>query len=168
MTDHDNKRTLADYVQERITDLQKVEGIATPLSPEPTARQARTLTLIARGELKMALDKVGAFAGLLQCDPHELMRLALEQFFGEEDMRLVLDTGAYAARVDRTEAWAAVTATAVNLRMVLDDLDQTTAAVDRLTRRVGENFERVHTIAIQIEKVAARLNDSKTPTPPAA
>lgn len=168
MTDHDNKLTLAAYVQERISELQKTSGISTPLGPVPGAREVRTLTLIAGGELRMAIDKVGTFARLLHCDPHELMRLALKQFFEEDDMRLILDTGAHAAGVDRNEAWAAVTATAANLRMVLADLDETTAAVDRLTRRVGENFERVHTIAIQIEKVAARLNDSKTPTPPAA
>jgi len=79
---------LASFVAKRIKDLAGVR------SQREVARiagfpQPNMISMIKTGEAKLPLERVEKLAIALDCDPHHLAQLALEQSHGPEVLRLL-------------------------------------------------------------------------------
>jgi DNA-binding Xre family transcriptional regulator len=85
---------LASFVARRIKDLAGVRS-QREIARIAGFTQPNMVSMIKTGEAKLPLERVEKLAIALDCDPHHLAQLALEQFHGPEVLRLL--------RSERTE-----------------------------------------------------------------
>ncbi|OEO29778.1 hypothetical protein VW23_001650 [Devosia insulae DS-56] len=70
---------LAMFVAKRIDELRHRKS-QRAIAHIAGLRHANMLSAIKTGDAKLPLERVGDLARSLECDPHELMKLALQQF----------------------------------------------------------------------------------------
>lgn len=81
---------LAKYVEQRVLELKSKKSQAEIAAKAGYVNQ-NMITMIKQGRSKVALDRVPALAGALECDPAYLMRLALEQAIGRTATKAVVE-----------------------------------------------------------------------------
>lgn len=78
---------LAQLIDQRIGELH--HKTQADIAQEAGFRNANFLSMLKTGSSKLALDRVPSLAKALDVDPAFLMRLAIEQSFGPEMLRLI-------------------------------------------------------------------------------
>jgi transcriptional regulator with XRE-family HTH domain len=79
---------LASFVAKRIKDLAGVRS-QREIARIAGFTQPNMISMIKTGEAKLPLERVEKLAIALDCDPHRLAQVALEQFYGPEVLRLL-------------------------------------------------------------------------------
>lgn len=72
---------LAKYIERRILEL-KPKKTQADIAAQAGYVNQNMITMVKQGRSKVALDRIPALAGALECDAAYLMRLALEQAIG--------------------------------------------------------------------------------------
>lgn len=85
---------LAKYITQRILELH--HKTQANIAQEAGFRNANYITMLKQGSSKLALDRVPSLAKALDTEPGYLMRLALEQSFGVEVTRSILNVAGLA------------------------------------------------------------------------
>lgn len=85
---------LAKYITQRILELH--HKTQANIAQEAGFKNANYVTMLKQGSSKLALDRVPSLAKALDADPGYLMRLALEQSFGVEVTRSILNVAGLA------------------------------------------------------------------------
>lgn len=80
---------LARYIDQRIGELH--HKTQAEIAREAGFKNANFITMLKTGASKLALDRVPALAKALDCDPAMLMRLAIEQSYGPEMLKILQD-----------------------------------------------------------------------------
>ena len=80
---------LAQYIDQRIGELH--HKTQAEIAREAGFKNANFITMLKTGASKLALDRVPALAKALDCDPAMLMRLAIEQSYGPEMLKILQD-----------------------------------------------------------------------------
>ncbi|MBC2834503.1 XRE family transcriptional regulator [Paragemmobacter straminiformis] len=78
---------LAQFIDRRIEELH--HKTQADIAREAGFRNANFITMLKMGNAKLALDRVPALAKALEADPSFVMRLAVEQSFGPEMLKLL-------------------------------------------------------------------------------
>ncbi|MBC2834080.1 XRE family transcriptional regulator [Paragemmobacter straminiformis] len=78
---------LAQFIDRRIEELH--HKTQADIAREAGFRNANFITMLKMGNAKLALDRVPALAKALEADPAFVMRLAVEQSFGPEMLKLL-------------------------------------------------------------------------------
>lgn len=86
---HEDTR-LAKYVERRVLELRPKKTQAQ-IAAEAGFQNPNMITMIKKGDTKLALDRVPALAHALEVDPAYLMRLALEQAVGRTAAAAVIE-----------------------------------------------------------------------------
>lgn len=87
-TPHANSR-LAQFVEKRINELHHKNQV--DIAREAGFINANYVSMLKSGNAKLALDRVVPLAAALECDASHLMKLALEQAFGQELLVTILN-----------------------------------------------------------------------------
>ena len=158
MTDHtkDSPSPLAIRVASLLREIAGHKELPK-IAQDAGFRSANMLNMIASGEAKLPLDRVEKLASALECDPNELMRLALAQFMEDRVVRLILAAGAAQLQTELDQIGTWLIALATNLRLALDAMDRTNGAAQALSTMVGTDFDRVDHLRIEIEKRGTAL-----------
>jgi len=77
---------MAKFVGDRIEELKGVRS-QRDISEIVGYNTPNMITMIKQGDVKVALDRVAAFAKALDVDAAELYRLAMEQFYSTETIK---------------------------------------------------------------------------------
>lgn len=77
-----NKTAMLDFLNEQLSRTEIPAGEVGFLA-------SRLFRMVIAGDAKLPLDNVEEVAAGLGCDPHHLFRLAMQQFYDEEAMRLL-------------------------------------------------------------------------------
>ncbi|MCB6179023.1 XRE family transcriptional regulator [Rhodobacter sp. Har01] len=77
---------LARFIDKRIGELH--HKTQAEVAREAGFRNANFITMLKTGNAKLAIDRVPALAKALECDPSLMMRLAIEQTYGPEMLKV--------------------------------------------------------------------------------
>ena len=86
-TPHASTR-LAQFIDQRIGELH--HKTQADIAKEAGFRNANFITMLKTGSSKLALDRVPQLAKALEVEPALLMRLAIEQSYGPEMLRTLV------------------------------------------------------------------------------
>ena len=81
---------LANYIERRALEL-KPKKSQLQIANEAGFPNPNMVTMIKQGASKLAIDRVPAMARALECDPAYLMRLAMEQAYGETAAKALIE-----------------------------------------------------------------------------
>lgn len=167
MTVDNNRSDLATFITERLEAIGHRKSKAA-VAAEAGYRSQNMLTMFATGEAKLQLDHVEGLARALECEPEALMRLALRQWMDERVVRLVLAAGASESqnKIDQLGTW--LIALSTNIRIALEGMDRTSAAVQTLAELIANDFNRVEQLSTEIEKRGTALIGYGHPEAPSA
>jgi hypothetical protein len=143
MPDQNSKKSLANFVEERLETLRDRKTL-DEIARQAAYRSPNMLAMVVAEETKVALDRVPDLARALECDPRELMRLALHQFFSESNVELILSIGAADAERSDDAGPRAATTPAI-LKDIQRDLREVRSTLPELlgvTNRQGNRLER--------------------------
>lgn len=96
---------LAQFIDQRIGELH--HKTQADIAQEAGFRNANFITMLKTGSSKLALDRVPSLAKALDVDPTVLMRLAIEQSYGQEMLRMI-SALLGAAVTDNERAWIGI------------------------------------------------------------
>ena len=77
------------FVRDRIQELKGVK-IQKRIAKEAGFPNPNILSMLKQGDVKLSLDRVPLLAKALDVDPALLFRLAIEQFYSEDTVRMIL------------------------------------------------------------------------------
>lgn len=81
---------LASFIERRVLEL-KPKKSQLQIANEAGFPNPNMITMLKQGANKLALDRVPAMARALECDPAYLMRLAMEQAYGETASKALVE-----------------------------------------------------------------------------
>lgn len=96
---------LTQFIDQRIGELH--HKTQAEIAKEAGFRNANFITMLKTGSSKLALDRVPSLAKALDVDPAFLLRLAIEQSYGPEMLKLI-STLLGAGVTDNERAWIAI------------------------------------------------------------
>jgi len=77
------------FVRDRIKELQGTK-LQKEIAREAGFPNPNILSMLKQGDVKLSLDRVPLLAKALDVDPAYLFRLAIEQFYSEDTVRMIL------------------------------------------------------------------------------
>jgi transcriptional regulator with XRE-family HTH domain len=80
---------IAKFVEDRVEELKGVK-LQSEIAREAGYKSPNMITMIKQGNAKVAIDRVPELAKALDVDPSHLLRLALEQFYSNETVKLLM------------------------------------------------------------------------------
>ena len=98
---------VAQFVTRRIDELRSRRSQGE-IASAAGFRSPNMLSMIKDGSAKLPIDRVGALAKALECDPGHLMRLALEQLYPAHVIEAILKAMRDAPIPDDHNRWTAV------------------------------------------------------------
>jgi transcriptional regulator with XRE-family HTH domain len=79
---------LAKFVGDRVEELKGVK-LQGEIAREAGYKSPNMITMIKQGNAKVSIDRVPDLAKALECDPAQLLRLALAQFYTDATVKVL-------------------------------------------------------------------------------